>query len=178
MQGVCDIFIFFFLLFFTFLQKITFLPKKQIDFLAKACYNREKTLNEKKGTQRMKIALIAHDKKKSDIIDLAKEYRDVLAEHELYATGTTGTLIMGETGLTICRMKSGPLGGDQQIGAMLADGELDLIIFLRDPLTAQPHEPDVSALLRLCDVQKIPLATNISSATIMLETLKNGSYFS
>ena len=126
----------------------------------------------------MKIALIAHDKKKDDIIELAKEYRDVLAEHELYATGTTGTLIMGETGLTICRMKSGPLGGDQQIGAMLADGELDLIIFLRDPLTAQPHEPDVSALLRLCDVQKIPLATNISSATIMLETLKSGNYFS
>ena len=126
----------------------------------------------------MKIALIAHDKKKDDIIELAKEYRDVLAEHELFATGTTGTLIMGETGLAICRMKSGPLGGDQQIGAMLADGELDLIIFLRDPLTAQPHEPDVSALLRLCDVQKIPLATNISSATIMLETLKNGNYFS
>ena len=126
----------------------------------------------------MKIALIAHDKKKNDIIELAKEYKDVLAEHELFATGTTGTLIMGETGLAICRMKSGPLGGDQQIGAMLADGELDLIIFLRDPLTAQPHEPDVSALLRLCDVQKIPLATNISSATIMLETLKNGNYFS
>lgn len=126
----------------------------------------------------MKIALIAHDKKKDDIIELAKEYKDVLAEHELYATGTTGTLIMGETGLSICRMKSGPLGGDQQIGAMLADGELDLIIFLRDPLTAQPHEPDVSALLRLCDVQKIPLATNISSATIMLETMKNGNYFS
>ena len=126
----------------------------------------------------MKIALIAHDKKKDDIIELAKEYKDVLAEHELFATGTTGTLIMGETGLAICRMKSGPLGGDQQIGAMLADGELDLIIFLRDPLTAQPHEPDVSALLRLCDVQKIPLATNISSATIMLETLKNGNYFS
>ena len=126
----------------------------------------------------MRIALIAHDKKKNDIIEIAKTYKDVLAGHELYATGTTGTLIMGETGLSICRMKSGPLGGDQQIGAMLADGELDLIIFLRDPLTAQPHEPDVSALLRLCDVQKIPLATNISSATIMLETLKNGSYFS
>ncbi len=126
----------------------------------------------------MKIALIAHDKKKDDIIELAKEYKDVLAEHELYATGTTGTLIMGETSLPIFRMKSGPLGGDQQIGAMLADGDLDLVIFLRDPLTAQPHEPDVSALLRLCDVQKIPLATNISSATIMLETLKNGSYFS
>ena len=104
-------------------------------------------------------------------------YKDVLSEHELFATGTTGTLIMGETGLCIHRMKSGPLGGDQQIGAMLANGELDLIIFLRDPLTAQPHEPDVSALLRLCDVQKIPLATNASSAIIMLEALKQGVYF-
>ena len=125
----------------------------------------------------MKIALIAHDKKKNEIIELAKTYKDVLAGHELYATGTTGTLIMGETGLTIHRMKSGPLGGDQQIGAMLADGLLDLIIFLRDPLTAQPHEPDVSALLRLCDVQRIPLATNASSATVLLEALKNNVYF-
>ena len=93
----------------------------------------------------MKIALIAHDKKKEEIIELAKQYKDVLANYELYATGTTGTLIMGETALPIHRMKSGPLGGDQQIGAMLANGELGLIIFLRDPLTAQPHEPDVSA---------------------------------
>ncbi len=122
----------------------------------------------------MKIALIAHDKKKDDIIELSKRYKDVLAEHELYATGTTGTLIMGETALPIYRMKSGPLGGDQQIGAMIADGNMDLVIFLRDPLTAQPHEPDVSALLRLCDVQKIPLATNFSSAEVMLEALKNG----
>ena len=125
----------------------------------------------------MKIALIAHDKKKNEIIELAKKYKDVLGLHELYATGTTGTLIMGETGLSIHRMKSGPLGGEQQIGAMLADGELDLIIFLRDPLTAQPHEPDVSALMRLSDVQRIPLATNANSATIMLEALKSGIYF-
>ena len=124
----------------------------------------------------MKIALIAHDKKKPDIIDLAIRYKDTLAGHELYATGTTGTLIMGETGLSIHRMKSGPLGGDQQIGAMLANGELDLIIFLRDPLTAQPHEPDVSALMRLGDVQKIPLATNASSAVLMLEALSNGTF--
>jgi methylglyoxal synthase len=121
----------------------------------------------------MKIALIAHDKKKNEIIELAKKYKDVLAGHELYATGTTGTLIMGETGLAIHRMKSGPLGGDQQIGAMLADGNIDFVIFLRDPLTAQPHEPDVSALLRLCDVQRIPLATNTCSATIMLDALRD-----
>ena len=124
----------------------------------------------------MKIALIAHDKKKNEIIDIAKDYKDVLADYELYATGTTGTLIMGETGLSIHRMKSGPLGGDQQIGAMLANGEIGLVIFLRDPLTAQPHEPDVSALLRLCDVQSIPLATNKSSAIIMLEALKNKKF--
>jgi len=125
----------------------------------------------------MKIALIAHDKKKAEIIELAKKYKDILAKHELYATGTTGTMIMGETKLDIHRMKSGPLGGDQQIGAMLANGEIDLIIFLRDPLTAQPHEPDVSALLRLCDVQKIPLATNTSSAEIILSAMKNGIFF-
>lgn len=117
----------------------------------------------------MKIALIAHDKKKNDIIKLAIKYKDFLSLHELYATGTTGTLIMGETGLNITRMKSGPLGGDQQIGAMVAEGKLDLVLFLRDPLTAQPHEPDVSALLRLCDVQNIPLATNYKSAELMLE---------
>ena len=125
----------------------------------------------------MKIALIAHDKKKNEIIELAKKYKDVLARHELYATGTTGTLIMGETGLSIHRMKSGPLGGDQQIGAMLADGNIDFVVFLRDPLTAQPHEPDVSALLRLCDVQRIPLATNTCSATVMLDALHDKDSF-
>jgi len=122
----------------------------------------------------MKIALIAHDKKKDAMIALATKYRDVLAPHELYATGTTGTLVMGETGLKIHRMKSGPLGGDQQIGSMIAEGQLDLVLFLRDPLTAQPHEPDVSALLRLCDVQNIPLATNVKSAEIMLDRLAAG----
>lgn len=124
----------------------------------------------------MKIALIAHDRKKDDMIKLAIKYKDVLAEHELYATGTTGTMVMGETGLKVTRMKSGPLGGDQQIGSMIAEGKLDLVVFLRDPLTAQPHEPDVSALLRLCDVQSIPLATNRESAEIMLSALKNGSF--
>lgn len=124
----------------------------------------------------MKIALVAHDKKKSDMISLATQYKDILAKHDLYATGTTGTLIIGETGLNITRMKSGPLGGDQQIGSMVAEGMLDLVIFLRDPLTAQPHEPDISALLRLCDVQNIPLATNIGSAKIMLDALKDNLF--
>lgn len=124
----------------------------------------------------MKIALIAHDKKKDDMINLAIKYKDVLSKHKLWATGTTGTLVMGETGIPITRMKSGPLGGDQQIGSMIAEGLLDLVIFLRDPLTAQPHEPDVSALLRLCDVQNIPLATNTKSAEIMLMKLESGSF--
>ena len=121
----------------------------------------------------MKIALIAHDKKKNKMIELAIKYKDILAQHDLYATGTTGTLVMGETGLKINRMLSGPLGGDQQIGSMIAENKLDLVIFLRDPLTAQPHEPDVSALLRLCDVVNIPLATNMNSAEIMLRALGN-----
>ena len=107
------------------------------------------------------------------MINLTIKYKDTLSKHELYATGTTGALIMGETGLKINRMKSGPLGGDQQIGSMIANSELDLLIFLRDPLTSQPHEPDVSALLRLCDVTNTPLATNISSAEIMLKALSN-----
>ena len=119
----------------------------------------------------MRIALIAHDKKKQDMTSLALKYKEVLSKHDLDATGTTGTLIMGETGLAINRMKSGPVGGDQQIGSMIACSELDLVIFLRDPLTAQPHEPDVSALLRLCDVVNIPLATNLASAEIMLTAL-------
>ena len=119
----------------------------------------------------MRIALIAHDKKKQDMTSLAVKYKEVLSKHDLYATRTTGTLIMGETGLAINRMKSGPVGGDQQIGSMIACSELDLVIFLRDPLTAQPHEPDVSALLRLCDVVNIPLATNLASAEIMLTAL-------
>ena len=120
----------------------------------------------------MRIALIAHDKKKQKMINLASQFKNVLSNHEIYATGTTGTMIMGETGIHINRMKSGPLGGDQQIGSMIANSELDLVIFLRDPLTAQPHEPDVSALLRLCDVTNIPLATNISSAEVMLRALE------
>ena len=116
----------------------------------------------------MKIALIAHDKLKNQMIELCKQFEDTLRLHELYATGTTGTLIIANTSLKVTLLKSGPLGGDQQVGSMIADNLLDLVIFLRDPLTSQPHEPDISALLRLCDVTKTPLATNISSARIML----------
>ena len=122
----------------------------------------------------MRIALIAHDKKKADMVALAMRHADFLSKHELYPTGTTGGLIMENTGLPVTRMQSGPIGGDQQIGAMVASGTMDCIIFLRDPLTAQPHEPDVSALLRLCDVHGIPLATNLKSAEILLKALESG----
>ncbi|WP_027624995.1 methylglyoxal synthase [Clostridium lundense] len=120
----------------------------------------------------MRIALIAHDKKKEDMIEFVTRYKDVFAEHELYATGTTGRLIAEKTGLAVHRFLSGPLGGDQQIGAKVAEGNMDFIIFLRDPLTAQPHEPDVSALVRLCDVHCIPLATNVGSAEVFVKALK------
>lgn len=119
----------------------------------------------------MKIALIAHDKKKDDMIDFAKRYKDVLKNHELYATGTTGKLINQLVGLEVYRFLSGPLGGDQQIGARLAEGKMDMIIFLRDPLTAQPHEPDVTALIRLSDVHHIPLATNLGTAEVFMKAL-------
>ena len=122
----------------------------------------------------MNIALIAHDKKKEDMMTLAYAYQSILKEHALFATGTTGQRIMDETGLSVHRFRSGPLGGDQQIGAMVAANEIDLVVFLRDPLTSQPHEPDISALLRLCDVQNIPLATNMASGEILLRALGRG----
>lgn len=120
----------------------------------------------------MKIALIAHDKMKQEMIDFTVKYRDILKKHELVATGTTGHKIIAATGLNIKCFRSGPLGGDQEIGAQIANGGIDLIFFFRDPLTAQPHEPDVSALLRLSDVYKIPLATNSSTAEHMMNSLK------
>ncbi len=120
----------------------------------------------------MRIALIAHDKKKDDMIEFVKRYKSTLKEHQLFATGTTGKLINEIIGLDVKRFLSGPLGGDQQIGAKIAEGNMDLVIFFRDPLTSQPHEPDVSALIRLCDVHHIPVATNIGSAEIFLSALK------
>lgn len=122
----------------------------------------------------MKLALIAHDKKKDDLIQFVTAYQPILAQHTLYATGTTGQRIMDATDLPIVRFRSGPLGGDQQIGAMIAQDEMDMIIFFRDPLTAQPHEPDVSALMRLCDVYNVPLATNMGTAEVLLKGLEEG----
>lgn len=121
--------------------------------------------------EKMRIALIAHDKKKEEMIQFAKKNESILKKVELVSTGTTGLRVMENTNLQIYRYKSGPLGGDQQIGALVADHNVDMIIFLRDPLTSQPHEPDIMALLRLCDVYKVPLATNVESAQLLLDAI-------
>jgi methylglyoxal synthase len=119
----------------------------------------------------MRLALIAHDEKKPDMIEFAGSRADALGRFELMATGTTGKRLREATDLAVERKRSGPLGGDMQIGAEIADGDCDGVIFLRDPLTAQPHEPDISALLRLCDVHDVPLATNLASADAVLDEL-------
>ncbi len=122
----------------------------------------------------MRIALVAHDAKKEDMVNFAIAYKALFSDHELYATGTTGMRIMEATNLTIHRFQSGPFGGDQQIGALIAENHLDLLIFLRDPMLAQPHEPDITALLRLCDVHNIAVATNMASAESLLRGIWRG----
>lgn len=122
----------------------------------------------------MKIALIAHDQKKQTMILLALAYKNILAQHELFATGTTGRKVMEATGLKVHCFNSGPYGGDQEIGALVSRDQMDLIIFLRDPLASQPHEPDINALIRLADVHETPIATNISTAEILLRSLQEG----
>ena len=124
----------------------------------------------------MNIGLIAHDKEKPSMIALCIKYKDVLAPHHLVATGTTGKLISEATGLEVTRMKSGPLGGDQQIGSLIVNQDIDLVIFLRDPLTSQAHEPDIQALIRLCDVYHVPVATNLASAEIFIKALDRGEF--
>ncbi|MFC5278860.1 methylglyoxal synthase [Halorubrum rubrum] len=122
----------------------------------------------------MRIALIAHDELKDEMVAFVETHADVLGEHELVTTGTTGKRIAEETGLPVNRQASGPLGGDLQIGAMVANGAIDGLVFLRDPLTAQPHEPDISALLRVCDVKDVPVATNLASAELLVRGLLLG----
>ncbi len=117
------------------------------------------------------LALIAHDSKKEDMVQLIKAHNDELAGITLVATRSTGQLVTARTKLPVALMQSGPLGGDQQIGAMVANDEIDAVIFLRDPLTAHPHEPDVSALLRICDAHGVPLATNIATAEAVLHLI-------
>lgn len=118
--------------------------------------------------------MIAHDHKKDDLVAFSVAYKSIFEKHQLFATGTTGLRIMEATGLNIERFNSGPLGGDQEIGSMIAKNQMDLIFFFRDPLTSQPHEPDVTALVRLCDVYSIPLATNMGTAEMLIRGLEEG----
>ncbi|CAN0622416.1 Methylglyoxal synthase [Burkholderia multivorans] len=119
-----------------------------------------------------RIALIAHDAKKDEIVALAGEFRATLAQCRLVGTGTTGGRIAAAHGLDVERKLSGPLGGDLQIGAELADSRVDVVVFLRDPMTAQPHDPDITALLRACDVHNVPCATNVATARMLLDDLE------
>ena len=124
-----------------------------------------------------KIALVAHDNKKYDLLEWAKFNCDLLAHHEIFATGTTGELLERELGFKVNKLQSGPLGGDQQIGAKIVENKIDFLIFFWDPLEPQPHDPDVKALLRMAVVWNIPIACNRASADFMISSpLMDGEY--
>lgn len=122
----------------------------------------------------MNIAFIAHDSKKKLMQNLCIAYRSILIRHELYATGTTGRLIEEVTGLSIHKFLAGHIGGEEQMGAMIEQNQIDLVIFFRDPLNPRSHEPDINKVIRLCDVHNVPLATNIASAELLLKSLERG----
>jgi methylglyoxal synthase len=130
-------------------------------------------LKYKKGEKRMKkkIALIAHDSKKLEMVEWSLKNKAVLEKYELCGTGTTSKRIAEATGLNVKGYLSGPLGGDQQIGALVAEGKIDLVVFFCDPLTAQPHDPDVKALLRIANVYNVPIVTNVATADLVINSL-------
>ena len=122
----------------------------------------------------MNIGLIAHDSKKKLMQNFCIAYRGILNKHELYATGTTGRLIEEVTNLTVHKYLSGHLGGEQQLGSPIETNEIDMVIFLRDPLTKHPHEPDITNIFKLCDIHNIPLATNLATAELLIKALDRG----
>ncbi len=122
----------------------------------------------------MNIGLVAHDSKKKLMQNLCIAYKGILENHQLYATGTTGRLVEEASDLTVHKYLSGHLGGTQQLGAQIEHNEIDLVIFLRDPLTAKSHEPDVNNIVRLCDAHNIPLATNLATAELLIKSLDRG----
>jgi len=127
--------------------------------------------------EKKRIALIAHDNKKGDLLEWAKYNKGLLAQHEIYSTGTTGKILEKDLGIPIIKLQSGPLGGDQQIGAKIAEGNIDFLIFFWDPLEPHPHDPDVKALLRIAVVWNVPIACNRASADFMFSsTLMSSSY--
>lgn len=127
--------------------------------------------SERDGRERLEIALIAHDAKKDDIVRFVQEHGELLERCHLVATATTGALLTSKTGLRVDTVSSGPQGGDLQIGARIVDGFIDAVIFFRDPLTAHPHDPDIQAVLKVCDVHDVPLATNRASADLLIRGL-------
>lgn len=122
----------------------------------------------------MNIALIAHDNKKKLMENLCIAYRHILSKHTLYATGTTGRLVEEAANITVHKYLAGPLGGEQQLGSQVASNDIDLVIFLRDPVSQKSYEPNINSILRLCDIHNIPLASNLATAEILLLALDRG----